>query len=218
MILLGKRRPWAREFLVSRTPNLMTPPLRVAAMARVRFLFIPSVLLLIPITGSIGFLLSIHNDGFFVILTLERWDARKLVESCKWAKFASKYGGCVHVEVSSWTVMFIFSEYYREETARLVQQLGDSRVQVATLEAQVEILTNKVEEQETVDSLYIQRLGTQRLKSGNCGWAWLFKPYQFILGYVNHDTGAHHFGTLVFDLCRTYWWTVGCRFWIGFWR
>lgn len=68
-------------------------------------------------------------------------------------------------EVCSWAVMFIFSEYYREETARLVQQLGDSRVQVATLEAQVEFLTNKVEEQECVDSHYIQRSGTQRSKS-----------------------------------------------------
>lgn len=38
-----------------------------------------------------------------------------------------------------------------------MQQLGDSRVQVATLEAQIEFLTNKVEEQDTVDSLYIQR-------------------------------------------------------------
>jgi phage shock protein A len=65
--------------------------------------------------------------------------------------------------------MFIFAEYYREETARLVQQLGDSRVQVATLEAQVEFLANKVEEQETVDSLYIQRSGTRRADmDGNC--------------------------------------------------
>jgi len=65
------------------------------------------------------------------------------------------------VKVCSWAVI-VFSEYYREETARLVQQLGDSRVQVATLEAQIEFLTNKVEEQETVDSLYIRRSDSHR--------------------------------------------------------
>ena len=64
------------------------------------------------------------------------------------------------VKIGSWVVRYHFSEYYREETAKLVQQLGDSRVQVATLEAQIKFLTSEVEERETLDSLYIQRLGT----------------------------------------------------------
>lgn len=54
--------------------------------------------------------------------------------------------------------MGISAEFYREETAKLVQQLGDSRVQVATLEAQIEFLTSKVEERETSDGAYIRRL------------------------------------------------------------
>lgn len=54
----------------------------------------------------------------------------------------------------------------------MVQQLGDSRVQVATLEAQIEFLTNKVEEQDTVDSLYIQRSESQRISKSNMDGNW----------------------------------------------
>lgn len=76
------------------------------------------------------------------------------------------------MKVTLFVGCLIFSEYYREETARLVQQLGDSRVQVATLEAQIEFLTNKVEEQDTVDSLYIQRSESQRISKSNMDGNW----------------------------------------------